>query len=262
MSTRGRNRSRGNDSSISGFLGEWWAGLVALGLIVVALPTLLGAVPEPSTAPPVDPRPLLRERLVSPRSDVALRRDAMAELCTDPVLAAVDLRPDCESGTLVLPDDLFEANGVQLSEDAIPRVDQAIAAYLGRLRRHEQIWKRLEAIEFRGHSDPRAVRDPFITNLVGSQHRPLALLLHLFAAEETTSEDREDLQRLAIVSASSFSRPPAECPERSRECYALWRRVEVRLVFAPLEADARMEELLDDLEALLEAPVEIARETR
>ena len=157
---------------------------------------------------------------------------------------------------MVLPDELFEPNGVQLTDEARLRVDEAIVAYLSRLRRHERLWDRLEAIEFRGHSDPRAIRDAYITNLVGSQQRPLGVLLHLLNAGSLSGEDREDLERLAVVSASSYSRPPAECPERNRECYSQWRRVEVRLLFGPEDAEARMDLLLKDLEQLLDPPSE------
>lgn len=40
------------------------------------------------------------------------------------------------------------------------------------------------------------------------------------------------ISSLATVSGSSFSRPPASCPERTRECYPEWRRVEFRPVWS------------------------------
>ena len=78
----------------------------------------------------------------------------------------------------------------------------------------------------------RQVRDPYITNLVGSQQRPLGVLLFLVGPDGLSQLDRDDLQRLAIVSAASFSRPPESCPEQSRECYPEWRRVEIRPILS------------------------------
>ncbi|HKK53870.1 MAG TPA: hypothetical protein VKA74_19910, partial [Myxococcota bacterium] len=85
----------------------------------------------------------------------------------------------------------------------------------------------LETLEIRGHTDPRALRDPYTTNLVGSQQRALGVLLFLMGPNGVSEADRQDLQRLVTVSGASFSRPPASCPEDSRECYDEWRRVEI-----------------------------------
>jgi len=107
-----------------------------------------------------------------------------------------------------------------------------MTTYLARLRRLPAIWESLEAIEIRGHTDPRAIRNPYATNMVGSQQRALAVLLFLVGPDGLPELDRIDLERLAMVSGASFSRPPASCPERNRECYAAWRRVEIRPVLS------------------------------
>jgi hypothetical protein len=58
------------------------------------------------------------------------------------------------------------------------------------------------------------------------------VLLFLVGPNGLSETDRADLQRLATVSGASFSRPPVECAERSRECYVKWRRVEIRPVLS------------------------------
>ena len=101
-----------------------------------------------------------------------------------------------------------------------------------RLRRSPEIWESLDAIEIRGHTDPHAVRNPYSTNMVGSQQRALGVLLFLVGPSGLSEPDRIELQRLAVVSGVSFARPPTACPERSRECYPKWRRVEIRPVLS------------------------------
>ena len=58
-------------------------------------------------------------------------------------------------------------------------------------------------------------------------------LLFLVGPDGITAEsDRADLERLAVVSGTSFSRPPVDCPEASPECRPHWRRVEIRPVLS------------------------------
>ncbi len=64
--------------------------------------------------------------------------------------------------------------------------------------------------------------------MVGSQQRPLSVLLFLVGPDGLDESDRVDFERLAVVSGVSFSRPPVTCPEESRECDEQWRRVEIR----------------------------------
>ena len=78
----------------------------------------------------------------------------------------------------------------------------------------------------------RAVRAPYATNMVGSQQRPLGVLLFVVGEDGLSASDRSDFERLAVVSGVSFSRPPATCPDERRECYAEWRRVEIRPVLS------------------------------
>ena len=77
------------------------------------------------------------------------------------------------------------------------------------------------------------IRDrPYTTNMVGSQQRPLGVLLFLAGEGGLAEPDRVDLERLALVSGASFSRPPMTCPEETRACYPEWRRVEIRPVLS------------------------------
>lgn len=158
---------------------------------------------------------------------------AFASLCTTPLLIALELVPDCETGVITVDEARFGGFGsAVLAPEAKEDLVAAIRSYLGRMRDLPALWENLEAIEFRGHADPRATRDPYVTNLVGSQQRPLGLLLHLVGPDGLGEADRQDLERLAVVSGVSFSRPPESCPEASRECYAEWRRVEIRPVLS------------------------------
>ena len=92
-----------------------------------------------------------------------------------------------------------------------------MTTYLTRLRQLPAIWDSLEAIEIRGHSDARSASGVYAANLVGSQQRALATLLFLVGPSGVASElDRADLERLAVVSGTSFSRPPITCPESTR----------------------------------------------
>jgi flagellar motor protein MotB len=160
---------------------------------------------------------------------------AFQSLCQEPVLLALELEPDCESGVIFLSDDLFDGDGsAQLGPVAQEDVAAAMTTYLSRLRQLPALWDSLEAIEIRGHADPRAVRNPYSTNMVGSQQRALGVLLFLVGPNGLSAADQVDLQRLAVVSGVSFARPPATCPEESRECYPEWRRVEIRPVLSEL----------------------------
>ena len=133
-----------------------------------------------------------------------------------------------KTGAMIIGDSLFDGFASnQLTEEAKEDISAAVTTYLERLRRMPALWESLEAIEIRGHTDPRAVRDAYVTNLVGSQQRALGVLLFLVGPEGLAETDRQDLQRLATVSGASFSRPPANCPDRNRACYPKWRRVEI-----------------------------------
>ncbi len=180
-----------------------------------------------------DPTPQILASLKSATRSLDGIETSFASLCREPVLIALELVPDCESGVITLSDKLFGGSGsADLGPIAKEDVAAAMTTYLSRLRRLPAIWESLEAIEVRGHSDPRALRNPYTTNLVGSQQRSLSVLLFLMSPRGLAAQDRTDLQRLAMVSGASFSRPPETCPERSRECYPAWRRVEIRPVLS------------------------------
>ena len=216
----------------SGF-GEWWGGLVAVALIAVAVVLLTGSRDPAARGRSIDPSPRMLAAIEPSEQALEQVDRAFASLCEEPVLLALELEPDCETGVITLSDALFDGFGsATLGAEAQEDLLAAMRIYLSRLRDLPPIWSSLEAIEIRGHSDPRAVRDPYVTNLVGSQQRPLGVLLFLVGADGLGEADRADLERLAIVSGVSFSRPPETCPERSRECYPEWRRVEIRPVLS------------------------------
>ncbi len=217
---------------VAGF-GEWWGTLAVVALVAVGVVSLMGTSGAAQRPAPVDPSPQMLAAIAPAEAALGDVERAFASLCSDPVLLAIELEPDCETGVITLADELFDGFGsATLGPEAQEDVLAAMRIYLGRLRELPAIWDSLEAIELRGHADPRAVRTPYATNMVGSQQRPLGVLLFLVGESGLSESDRGDFERLAVVSGVSFSRPPATCPQQSRECYAEWRRVEVRPVLS------------------------------
>lgn len=216
-------------------MGDWWAAIAVLTLAVVGVMSLSGhaeSTPPAARSAP-QPSPEILASIASAEQSLAAIERVFEGLCQDPVLLALELAPDCETGVITLSDDHFDGFGsAELGAEAREDVRAAFRVYLRRLRRSPAIWQSLEAIEIRGHSDPRATRSPYTTNLVGSQQRPLGVLFFLSSPEGLRDQDLEDLKRLAVVSGASFSRPPESCPDATRECYEEWRRVEIRPVLS------------------------------
>ena len=232
-------RFENDDRTGEGF-GEWWAAIAVLALAGLAIVSLAGSTAAPTAiangaagATSTSSLPNIAAAIAPSERSLAEVEAAFATLCANPVLLALELEPDCETGVITLSDSLFDGYGsAVLLPEAQEDLRAAMRIYLARLRALPALWSTLESIEIRGHSDPRAVRDPYTTNLVGSQQRPLGVLIFLAGPDGLGNRDREDLERLAVVSGVSFSRPPATCPEESRECYADWRRVEIRPVLS------------------------------
>jgi flagellar motor protein MotB len=228
------SRAESAASRADGF-GEWGAAIAVIALAAMAIVSLTGSAgPLSDGGFGIDPTPRILALLRPAERSLDAVESAFESLCHEPVLVALELEPDCESGVIVLPDELFEGKGsaAKLSPGAREDVAAAMTTYLSRLQRLPAIWESLEAIEIRGHADPSALRNPYSTNLIGSQQRALNVLLFLVGPNGVSVADQKDLQRLAVVSGVSFARPPATCPERSRECYSAWRRVEIRPVLS------------------------------
>jgi flagellar motor protein MotB len=228
----GRNTHPGAGAARGDGFGEWWAAIAVIALVVVAIVSLPGST-EPRAEIPADTAPRVLAALNPAERSLNAVESAFESLCQEPVLLALELEPDCESGVITLADDLFDGYGkAQLGPEAQEDVAAAMTTYLSRLRLLPEIWESLDAIEIRGHTDPRAVRDAYSTNIVGSQQRALGVLLFLIGPTGLSEPDRVELQHFAVVSGVSFARPPAACPERSPECYPEWRRVEIRPVLS------------------------------
>ena len=229
--------------------GDYWA--IAAYLAVPALALLLLATALPPDAPPAFPESRIAElrELVHERT-LALQEwpRLLAELCRDPRLLEVGLGPSCAEGTITLPDEeFFEIDRRTLRPAARERLRVAVPVLLDALRRNDRIWRQLDAIEIRGHADPQALRDPYATNLRTSQQRALAVLLFLTTGEQLREQDRRDLQRLAISSGASHSRPPPSCRVPSRECDQLAKRVEIRIGLDTAQLRAQLGDFHDEL---------------
>jgi hypothetical protein len=244
----------------SGPAGDVFVAIAYIGAAVAAILLLVAAVDrsapiEPPEETPPDPTPRIRAELAE-RSSLALDwRDTLRDICDNVELQAEGLSPSCETGAITLGDRLFEdPTSAQLNEEGMRKVQLAVQLLLESLRRRDEVWRNLEAIELRGHSDPRARRDPYVTNLVGSHQRPLGVMIYLSSEWALSSRDRDDMQRLGLISSSSFARPPASCPEPSRECYPFWRRVEIIPHVKGQRVTDDMEHLVERVEALLPEP--------
>lgn len=253
QSAFGRESGPANDVFVAvAYIG---AGIAAIFVLVAALSS--GGEAAPTAEASSDTTPLIRAELED-RSALALQwKQTLRDVCENLDLQAEGLAPSCRTGAITLDDRLFDdPTSAQLSEDGMRKVQLAMPILLETLRRNDDVWRNIESIELRGHADPRARRDPYITNLVGSQQRPLGVMIYLSSEWALTARDREDMQRLAIVSSSSFARPPKTCPEQNRTCYPFWRRVEVIPHMRGERLPDDMQHLVERVDALLPRPDE------
>jgi flagellar motor protein MotB len=215
-----------------------------------------GIPPDPIEPPPpshdTEVRALVKDQTIALQRWQAI----LAQLCRNPEILALQLRPDCRSGTIELPNrDYFRERSNELTDEGKQRLRRLVPALLSVLRRNQEVWQELSAIEIRGHADPQAIRDRYVTNLVTSQERALAMLLFLSSDEDISEYDRADLQRLAVASGASDSRLPRECRQRTRECHERARRVEIRLNADDLALRARLGSFYNQVSRLVgEAP--------
>lgn len=212
--------------------GRGWIGLGAVALALIAIAALTGSTGRGLSRP--DASQAILETVEPAERSLAAVEAAFSALCQEPVLIGLELEPDCETGVITLPDAYFTSHSnPRIRPEAREYIAAAMTTYLTRLRQLPAIWESLEAIEIRGHSDARSARGRYPDNLVVSQQRALATLLFLVGPNGVASEvDRADLERLAVVSGSAFSRPPVACAESTPECLPRWRRVEIRPVLS------------------------------
>lgn len=239
----------------------FWGGLVlsacALGLVAVLSWTAARGgrtspppAPSANAAPPAPPRGAPAFPAEAARVVEAWRATAAA-LCRDERLRALRVESDCTSGTLVLSNRLvFDGGSSQLSANGRRTLRALAPILLEHLQRRPRVWEHLEALEVRGHADPFAERDPYVTNLALSQGRALSVLLFLTSDDSIAERDRADLRQISVASGAAHSRPPADCAALGRQCNEAWRRVELRPVMD--DASFRTElaaALRDDAEA-------------
>lgn len=256
-------RFRASTTGGEGF-GEWWAAVGIVALATIAALSLGGKSVGDSAIPVAlavtksafatnDPSAEIARSLQAAELALAEFDRSLRSLCREPVLIALELEPDCETGVLTIGDAMFDgAGGSQLTIQSREDVRAAMTTYLEALRRKPALWESLEALEIRGHADPRAYRNAYTTNLVGSQQRSLGVLYFLTSEEGLSARDQEDLQRLATVSGASFSRPPKSCPEEVRRCYPEWRRVEILPVFSEARRRREWSTTVESVQAIVE----------
>ena len=231
---RGQTELRRPQSPRSDLVGEGWLGLGALALALIAVTALSGSTGSPVGRGAQGAATAVLETIRPAQKSLAAVESAFGALCQEPVLIGLELEPDCETGIITLPDAYFTGRtNPRIRPEAREYIAAAMTTYLTRLRQLPALWNSLEAIEIRGHTDPASARGGYSASLLGSQQRALATLLFLVGPTGVASEiDRADLERLAVVSGSSFARPPAICPESTPECLPHWRRVEIRPVLS------------------------------
>ena len=238
MSNRYHSRKIDSDprpsSGREDLFGEGWIGLGAIALALITVAALTGSAGPGLGRGRLDASQAILATVEPAERSLAAVESAFGALCQEPVLIGLELEPDCETGVITLPDSYFTGHSnPRIRPEAREYIAAAMTTYLTRLRQLPAIWESLEAIEIRGHSDARSARGLYSANLVGSQQRALATLLFLVGPSGVASEvDRADLERLAVVSGTSFSRPPMACSESTPECQSQWRRVEIRPVLS------------------------------
>jgi hypothetical protein len=244
----------GGNANLGDLLNEGWIVLGGIALALVAVVALTG-----SNGPGrVDQNAAntIQAAVAPAERSLAAIESAFGELCQEPVLIGLELEPDCETGVITLPDSYFaDSKNPRIRREAREYIGAAMTTYLTRLRQLPAIWESLEAIELRGHVAPGGAQGSYSANLVTSQQRALATLLFLVGPDGVTNEaDRADLERLAIVSGSSSSRPPPDCPEATAECLAGWRRVEIRPVLSESLRRGDWARTIEDLQASAAGP--------
>jgi hypothetical protein len=244
------NRDGGSGNELFAAVAYLAAGIAVVLVLVAAV----GRQPASGVSDVETPDPAPRIRaLLEDRSRVLVEwRTALRQICESPDLQAEEMAANCETGAIVIGDELFEdSTSPQLTEEGMRKLQLVIPIVLSALRSRDLVWDNLESIELRGHADPRARQDPYITNLVGSQKRPLGVMLYLVSEWALADRDRKDLERLIVISGSSYSRPPPACPERTRACYPYWRRVEILPTMRSAQLRHDMTNMLDRVDALL-----------
>ena len=245
---RKRQNRRSSDRGLGATL---WASasylLVALLMAALFATTVaqLGAKPAE-----VEPHPLAD----TPTRALEEWRNALAELCSDPDLVAMDMHPDCATGIVQLPHKLFfDFKSSDVSEDGKERLRGALPIILASLRARPMLWENIDVIEVRGHADPRAARDRYAINLRQSQDRAHEVLRFLTTKGVLPDSDREDLQRIAIASGASYTRPPEGCDleSDSTDCFDRWRRAELRIGMNDAVLRTAQSELLDRVRAFI-----------
>lgn len=219
-------------------------GLLMASLFLVAI-SQLGARAALET-----PHPLIDE----PTHALELWSSTLAELCSDPDLVAMNMRPDCATGIVQLPHKLFfEFKSSEVSEEGKARLRGALPIILAKLRAKDLLWENIDVIEVRGHADPRATRDHYAINLEQSQERALEVLRFLTAPGVLSDRDRADLQRLAVASGASYTRPPEGCEldSNTADCFVRWRRAELRIGMNAEILHSAQRELLERVRAFV-----------
>lgn len=236
---RDRRRSDGNGGSVG---GDSWAGysdlMAGLLLIFIFVTVLKDVQLKEQVEKAADPARILREW-----------HEARRELCNDEELKKHRLAPDCDTGTITLPNEVFfDFNEERLTTDGKKALRGAIPIVLRKLRSKQPIWSRL-SVEVRGHSDPVGRRgyDPYPINLKKSEARAREVLLYLTSDPDVPEIDRSDLQKRGFASGAAYFQPPKECQDSAPACHDRMRRVEILLHLESEDIQRELGELLNEI---------------
>ena len=106
MASRFHGRSRlggvpNRDSERQTGFGEWWAAIAVIALAAMVITSISGSAgtsPPPSTE--TDSVPVLLEAIRPAAQSLVEIERAFSALCVEPVLLALELEPDCETGVI------------------------------------------------------------------------------------------------------------------------------------------------------------------
>lgn len=231
---RYRRRHFHPDASIGGDFWASYSDLIAGLLLIFIFVAVLKDIQ-------------LYQKVAEPAEQLRRWYVALGELCEDPELKRSGLAPDCQTGTIELPDKVFfDFNETALLPRGEASLRVAIPIIVRKLQRQPLIWSRVR-IEVRGHADPvvRSNLDPYSVNLEKSTRRAESVLRFLTSGEGLEGFHQE-IREKSLAAGAADMQPPG-CDRSDLDCHEKMRRVEIHLTFDAEDIQRGFIDLLDQI---------------